>query len=145
MFAVFRRRYFIYPEIQKPLIKQVVIGLTLLNLVQVLCLFLTMKWIESLVQGNISLVVDLRILGVWQKLIYASVIVPVLFNIVISLFITLYVSNRFAGPLFRLEREIDHFLAGNTNNLDVSFRKSDYLHSLSRKVNRLAGNHGKNN
>lgn len=145
MFAVFRRRYFIYPEIQKPLIKQVVIGLTLLNLVQVLCLFLTMKWIESLVQGNISLVVDLRILGVWQKLIYVSVIVPVLFNIVISLFITLYVSNRFAGPLFRLEREIDHFLAGNTNNLDVSFRKSDYLHSLSRKVNRLAGNHGKNN
>lgn len=145
MFAVFRRRYFIYPEIQKPLIKQVVIGLTLLNLVQVLCLFLTMKWIESLVQGNISLVVDLRILGVWQKLIYASVIVPVLFNIVISLFITLYVSNRFAGPLFRLEREIDHFLAGNTNNLDVSFRKSDYLHSLSRKVNRLAGNHRKNN
>lgn len=145
MLSAFRRRYFIYPEIQRPLIKQVVIGLTLLNFVQIFCLFMTMKWIEGLIHGNISLVVDLKVLGVWQKLIYASVIVPVLFNIVISLFITLYVSNRFAGPLFRLEREIDHFLAGNTKNLDVSFRKSDYLHSLSRKVNRLASSPEKNN
>lgn len=134
---VLRRKYFIYPEIQKPLMWQIFIGLTLLSILQMAGIFLAMRWMAGQVQADISLVVDYRVLGPWKRFLYLSIIVPMLINLVIGIFIVLYTSNRFAGPLFRLEREIDRYLNGETESINVQFRTKDYLHSLAQKINSI--------
>lgn len=96
-----------------------------------------MRWLEALTRHDISIVVDYRVLGPWKTLLYISIVVPMVLNLVIGLFIVLYVSNKFAGPLFRLERELDLFLTGQKGKLEVKFRKDDYLHTLSEKINKL--------
>lgn len=134
---ILRRKYFIYPEIQLPLMKQIAIGLTLLTILQISGVMLSMHWLEQASRADISIVVDYRVLGPWKNLLFLSVGIPVILNLAIGLFIVLYVSNKFAGPLFRLEKEIDLFIKGEKKELNVKFRNGDYLHSLSEKINKL--------
>lgn len=135
---ILRRKYFIYPEIQLPLMKQTAIGLTLLTILQVSGVYLSMHWLEAVSKADMSIVVDQRVLGPWKILLFLSVGIPVVLNLAIGLFIVLFVSNKFAGPLFRLEKEIDSFLKGEKKELNVKFRNNDYLHTLSEKINKLA-------
>jgi hypothetical protein len=60
-----------------------------------------------------------------------------IFNLIIGLFISLYISNRFAGPIFRLEREIDRYLRNEVSHVSVKLRTTDYLHSLAIKINAI--------
>ena len=132
---VLRRKYYIYPEIQKPLIKQIAISLILVCVIQCLFIFLSMKWLESKVQAEMSIFVDYRVLGPWKNLLYFSIFIPIVMNFTLGLFFILYISNKFAGPLFRLERELDLYLSDQKKDLVISFRTSDYLLRLAEKIN----------
>ncbi len=134
---IFRKTYFIYPEIQRPLIKMVIFSLVVISLFQCGFIFLSMKWLEAKIQADMTIVVDYRVFGPWKNLLYYSVFLPLVMNFIVGLSFILYVSNRFAGPLFRLERELDRYLGGETQELIVKFRKDDYLHTLAEKVNQL--------
>lgn len=134
---ILRRQYFIYPEIQKPLMMQIFVGLTILSVIQMAGIYLAMKWMGNQVAADISLVVDYRVLGSWKQFLYMAIILPMILNLVIGIFIVLYTSNKFAGPLFRLEREIDRYLSGETESVQVKFRTNDYLHSLATKINSI--------
>lgn len=133
----FKRKYFIYSEIQKPLMMQIVIGLILLSIIQMGGIYLAMKWMEAQVAGDITLVVDYRILGPWKNFLFLSVLLPMVINLAVGIFIVLYISNKFAGPLFRLEREIDFYLSGEAAHIQVKFRTNDYLQSLAQKINAI--------
>lgn len=135
---IFRKTYFIYPEIQRPLIKMIIFGLVLVTLFQCGFIFLSMKWLEAKIQADITVVVDYRVLGPWRNLLYLSVCFPVVINFLVGMAFVLYVSNRFAGPLFRLERELDRYLNNENEALQVKFRKDDYLHTLAEKINQLS-------
>ena len=132
---IFRRKLFIYPEIQSPILKQLLGGLFFLSVVQILGLSLSMVWLRQQTQMAIELVVDYRLLQPWKNLLYLSIIVPIIINFVIGLYLLLFISNRFAGPLFRLERELDNYLEKG-GRLHVKFRDSDNLKGLADKVNR---------
>lgn len=134
---ILRRKYFIYPEIQKPLMMQIFVGLTILSIIQIAGIFLAMKWMGAQVAADITLVVDYRVLGPWKNFLYMAIVLPMIVNLVIGIFIVLYTSNKFAGPLFRLEREIDRYLAGETDSVQVKFRTTDYLHALAKKINSI--------
>jgi hypothetical protein len=131
---VFRRKLFIYPEIQTPLLKQVLGALFFLSILQVLGISLSMVWLRHQTQMAVELVVDYRLLQPWKTLLYLSVIVPILINFLIGLYLLLFISNRFAGPLFRLERELDKYIE-NGGELHVKFRENDNLKVLANKVN----------
>ena len=137
MIHLLRRKYYIYPEIQKPLIKFVVISVISVSALQSAFIFFSMRWLEKVTQVDISVVVDYRFLGPWRNLLYISVFIPMVMNIILGFFFLLFVSNRFAGPLFRLERELDRFLSGEKKALNIQFRDRDYLHSLAKKINDL--------
>ena len=105
---ILRRKYFIYPEIQLPLMKQTAIGLTLLTILQISGVVLSMYWLESVAKADMSIVVDQRVLGPWKILLFLSVFIPVVLNLAIGLFIVLFVSitdelnlSRFIIVLFR--------------------------------------------
>ena len=132
-----KRQYFIYPEIQKPLMMQIFVGLTILSMIQMAGIYLAMKWMAMQVAADISIVVDYRVLGPWKQFLYMAILLPMIVNLVIGIFIVLYTSNKFAGPLFRLEREIDRYLSGETDSVQVKFRTNDYLHTLAQKINSI--------
>jgi hypothetical protein len=132
---ILRRKYFIYPEIQKPLMLQIFIGLMTLSAIQMFGIYLSMKWMAAQVQADLTIVVDYRVLGPWKLFLYLAIFLPMILNMIIGIIIVLYTSNKFAGPLFRLEREIDRYLAGETDGIKVKFRTDDYLHKLAEKIN----------
>ena len=115
----------------------VILSLVLISLFQCGFIFLSMKWLEAKIQADMTIVVDYRVFGPWKNLLYLSVFFPLVMNFLIGLGFILYVSNRFAGPLFRLERELDRYLKRENETLKVKFRKDDYLHSLAEKINQL--------
>ncbi len=131
---VFRRKLFIYPEIQTPLLKHVMGALFFLSVLQILGLSLSMVWLRHHSDMAIELVVDYRLLEPWKNLLYLSIIVPILINFLIGIYLLLFISNRFAGPLFRLERELDNYIEKG-GHLQVKFRENDNLKGLANKVN----------
>ncbi len=132
---IFRRVFFIYPEVQKPLLKQVALTLLVVSVAQSLFIYLSMKWLERTIQADISIVVDYRVLGSWKTLLYLSVIIPLIINFAVTIVFVLITSNKFAGPLFRLERDLDDYLSGKKDKLNIKFRKDDFLIGLADKIN----------
>ena len=117
-----------------PLIKQVFGAFFILSVLQVLGISLSMVWLRHQTQMAVELVVDYRLLQPWKNLLYLSIIVPIIINFLIGMYLLLFISNRFAGPLFRLERELDKYIE-NGGKLHVSFRQNDNLKGLAEKVN----------
>lgn len=131
---IFRRKLLIYPEIQLPLLKNTIIGILALVTFQVVGVVLSMLWLTQQTQLSMDIIVDYRILKPWKTLLYISIIIPVFVNLAIAAYIHLFISNKFAGPLYRLEKEIDKYIE-NGNNLNISFRETDNLKSLATKIN----------
>jgi hypothetical protein len=52
-------------------------------------------------------------------------------------FVALELSHRIAGPLFRLEKELDERIAGKTSGGEIKLRKKDELRPLVDKINKL--------
>lgn len=52
-------------------------------------------------------------------------------------FLALELSHRIAGPLFRLEKELDERIAGKTGGGEIKLRKKDELKNLTDKINKL--------
>ncbi|MFZ3230532.1 MAG: hypothetical protein WA160_10040 [Pseudobdellovibrio sp.] len=129
-----RRQLLIYKEIQIPILKNMAFILFALAVVQVLGLLGAMWYLEWKTQMPINIVVDFRILGWWKTFLYLSVIIPIIFNCLIGLYFILHFSNKFAGPLFRLERELDECLSTG-KQFSIKFRDDDYLKSIATKLN----------
>ena len=120
---VFRRKYFIYPEIQKPILIQIISGVVILSAIQVGLMCLSIYWLEHSSKVNMSILVDARVLGPWKNLMILSFVVPAIMNLAISTFVALYVSNKFAGPIYRIEKEIDAHLINKESKLEIKLRK----------------------
>ncbi len=134
---IFQRTLFIYPEIQRPLLIQVLVGLTLISIFQACGIYWALNWLASRVEADISIIVDYRVFGFWKNFLYGAIFIPMMINIMVGLYLVLFISNRFAGPIFRLEREIDRYLNHEIDTIAVKFRASDYLHNLAVKVNSI--------
>ena len=134
---IFRRKYFIYPEIQRPLIVLFTASFCVLILIQAAAFYGSIIWLKSLAQFDLNLVIDFRIIEVWKKMLFVIIVLSSILNLALSVFVTLFISNKFAGPLYRLEKELDLFLNGEKKELSVNFRKNDYLHQLANKINQI--------
>lgn len=129
-----RRQLLIYKEIQVPILKNMIFLLLALALIQIAGLLLAMKYLEWKTQLPLNIVVDFRILGWFKNILYLSILVPIFFNSFIGLYFLLHFSNKFAGPLFRLERELDECIKTD-KQFAIKFRDDDYLKSIAAKLN----------
>lgn len=134
---IFRRKYFIYPEIQKPLLSLAALSFLTTISISILAVYGSVRWLNSVTNFDVSLVVDYRILSAWKNILLVSFGLLALINFGFSVYFVLFVSNKFAGPIYRLEREIDMFLNNEKKELAVSFRKNDCLHRLAGKINQI--------
>jgi len=66
----------------------------------------------------------------WPLLVTATILLPFV------LYDTLRFSSRFAGPIFRLRRELKNYLQGQTYR-DIKFRDGDYWPDLADCCNQI--------
>lgn len=129
-----RRQLLIYKEIQVPMIKNILIILFVLAVVQISGLLIAMKYLEWKTELPLNIIVDFRILNWWKSFLYLSILIPIVFNCLIGIYFVLHFSNKFAGPLFRLERELDECIKTD-KPFSIRFRDDDYLKSIAEKLN----------
>lgn len=130
----FRRKLYIYPEIQNPIIKNFIITMILVSLFQILCIYGSMYWLQKITQAQIDIVVDRRVLGPWKNFLFLSILAPLVINGLISFLYILWSTNKFAGPVFRIEREITSYLKNEKSELELDLRKNDSLKSLAKLI-----------
>ena len=65
----------------------------------------------------------------------SAVAVPVVMFVILRT--VLVYSNKIAGPLYRLEKELDQILETNDFSVRIHFRKGDQLNSVADKINML--------
>lgn len=133
----FRRKLYIYPEIQNPVIKNFLITMVIVSVLQILCIYGSMYWLQSVTQSQLDIVVDRRVLGPWKNFLFLSILGPLVINAVISLFYILWSTNKFAGPIYRIEREITSYLKNEKTELNLNLRKDDSLKKLAQLITDL--------
>ena len=69
-------------------------------------------------------------------IIYTNLITLALI-LVVTIVVTLYLSNRIAGPIFRLEKEIARIGEGDLST-PISLRSDDQMQEFARRVNDMA-------
>jgi len=71
---------------------------------------------------------------------YELVLPPVIFNnlllMVIIIIVGIFYSHRIAGPIYRIEQDLQRVLAGE-KNVEIHLRKKDKLKSIADKINSL--------
>jgi hypothetical protein len=58
-------------------------------------------------------------------------------NLIFSILLSLYISNKFSGPIYHIENELDETLQSK-KKINIKLRKDDYLKSLAEKINKLS-------
>lgn len=72
-------------------------------------------------------------------LLVISCLMGIIVSGVLTIIITLFVSHRIAGPIYRLEKDIDEVDKGNLS-LDIRVRSNDELKDLAKSLNRMVSN-----
>ncbi len=88
-------------------------------------------WVFSSLGGSAAEAGALRISQLLPVLLLEALIVMVL----LAVFGVLY-SHRIAGPVYRMECDIERVLCGE-QNVEIRLRRFDQFQNLARKVNRL--------
>lgn len=124
-----RTRLFIDPQVQ---------GRFLCRVVFYWCMAVAVMGTLAAVQvafesrhAPMPIVINRTLLAFGPALIAAVVMLPLV------LFDALRFSNRFAGPMHRLRREVKR-LADGASYAPIDFRKGDYWYDLAQEFNRLA-------
>lgn len=111
--------------------------MVIVSVLQILCIYGSMYWLQSVTQSQLDIVVDRRVLGPWKNFLFLSILGPLVINAVISLFYILWSTNKFAGPIYRIEREITSYLKNEKTELNLNLRKDDSLKKLAQLITDL--------
>ena len=123
-----RHQWYVDSSVQKSLLKRMVIYClaSLLFVSMPIAFFKTLNQTDRNIVGHFMDVISTH----WPILLMLACMIP------FAVYDTLRLSNRFAGPVFRLRRELRHFRETGSMN-EVFFRDNDFWHDLSLGVNEL--------
>lgn len=131
---VTRKQYFIKGPIQSRYLILVLISMIVPTLLVSGCLYYL---IAVLMAKELALPDSIygHLVPVLKQInLYLAVGLPFVF--VILFFWAVIISHRLAGPIFRLEKDLDKIIAGD-HSVRISFREKDRLDSLSSKLNQV--------
>lgn len=128
-----RRTYFVDPEVQGTLLRKAawywLLSLLVVGSLNVLGWIFVAPGVNVLVQIRELLPSFFGILGI--AMVSSLIVLPILLYDLTKL------TNRFAGPILRLQRSLDALAEGKSIP-PLSFREGDYWHDLAEAVNRIA-------
>jgi hypothetical protein len=124
-----RTRLFIDPQVQGRLLCRVVLYWCMAVVVMG-----TLAGVQVAIEGRhapFEVVANRTLLAFGPALIAAVIMLPLI------LFDALRFSNKFAGPMHRLRREVKRLADGDSYS-PIDFRKGDFWYDLAQEFNRLA-------
>jgi hypothetical protein len=77
------------------------------------------------------------LLGLQLKALQGWLFINGLFYTVGVAILSIFISHRIAGPLYRLEKAVDEALASDDPARPIVLRQDDEFHTLADKINRL--------
>lgn len=130
-----RRQYFIKKEFQfKFILRFCLLILAGVIVSTILLLFFSQDTLTSSFQQS-RLVIENTSKAILPALIYTNLITLGLVSFA-SIIVTLFVSHKIAGPLFRLEKELKEIGEGDLTK-NVSLRDKDQLTSMAESLNKM--------
>ncbi len=129
-----RRKKFVGTPFQKKLLFLVFAAAVIPAAIVALCLYYL---IFNLLASQIAIpeAIAYNVIPVAQK-VFGIVAVAIPIVLIVIWFVALELSHRIAGPLFRLEKELDTRLRGDRKG-PIKLREHDELKNLAEKINRL--------
>lgn len=131
-----RKTRFIKGSFQKQLLIFIVLAAVIPALVVGACLYFIIFNLLAY-QIGIPETIAYNLLPVLRQV---NLIILVVFPVLLAIiwFVALVLSHRIAGPLYRIEKELDARISGRKQG-PIVLRKKDELKSLVEKINRLLG------
>lgn len=129
-----RKKYFIRGDIQGRYLFMIIMSSVIPAFIVALCLYYFMA---EFMARELAFpdAIYAHLVPVLKKIGYIMLVgLPIIFGIIFVWGI--YISHGFAGPIHRLEEDLDKILKGDLT-VRVKFRKRDRLDNLSGSLNRL--------
>jgi ABC-type xylose transport system permease subunit len=134
----FRKKLFIYPELQKSLIAYLMwLGVIVVVVNFIGSLIFLGQMVAILGSAEISPQYDLSqvIFQAWLRTIVSTV---VLGAVVVGIFgyFSLHLSNKIAGPAVQMKAKLAAFLENNSTE-EIKLRNNDYFKDLAELINKV--------
>ena len=129
-----RTQYFMKGPLQKRYLIHSVLMMTIPTALVALCLYILIFYLVSE-----QLAVPQTIINTLQPVLIkvnniVGIGLPIIFAILFGW--AVMISHRFAGPMYRLERDLEKIAQGD-HSLRIRFRKKDQLDDLAAKLNEV--------
>lgn len=129
-----RKQYFIKGPIQSRYLILTVISMVVPTVLVVATLYYLQAQLMAQELGLPESIYG-HLVPVLKKInIYLAIGLPIIFLIIF--FYAVIISHRLAGPIFRLEKDLDRIIAGD-HSVRVKFREKDALDNLANKLNQV--------
>ncbi len=130
-----RRQYFIDRKFQTGFILKFVGVLVFGALLSVgVTMFATQATLTSSFEGS-KLVIEKTSLAILPSVVFTNVITTLIVGAVVVV-VTLLVSHKIAGPMFRFEKDLEEISQGNLQK-HIQTRNGDQLGEVARKLNAM--------
>lgn len=126
-----RREYYIYPDIQFKYIRLVIL---LMALVTILILYTVDQTSYGILARKLSIVCPEENMRGVYSLFNSTLVLRLLVMAAVIVVATMYLSHRIAGPVYRIERDLNEVSQGDLTRRIV-LRKTDDLKRLANELN----------
>lgn len=133
-----RRQYFINRKFQAGFILKFLLVLVLGALVSVAVTMLTTQATLTSSFQDSKLVIEKTSLAILPSVVLTNIITTVFVGVIVIV-ITLLVSHKIAGPMFRFEKDLAEISQGNLQK-HVHIRNGDQFGSVAKNLNEMVGN-----
>ena len=127
-----RRNYFIDKSFQTKFILKFCLIVILSSITIAILLFILSRNFTTVAIENAHVIVK-GTSSFLAPIIIETLSLVTVFSAICVIILTLFVSHKIAGPLYRLKKEIDEMKNGNMN-LDFRTRKADQLQELANSL-----------
>jgi methyl-accepting chemotaxis protein len=132
---IVRRQYFIKKDFQTRFIVKFILVLVIGGVISVGLTMLTTRGTLTTSYVNSRLLIQNTPLAIMPSVVLTTLITIVVVGIVIAI-VTLLVSHKIAGPMYRFEKDIERIAGGDLKN-HINLRKGDQFQETVKTLNSM--------
>lgn len=133
-----RRHFFIKKNFQSRFILKFCILVLLGTMISTVLIFMFSQDTLTSSFNQSRLVVKTTSFAILPAVIYTNIITLILISFA-TIFVTLFISHKIAGPMFRFEKEIK-IIAGGDLTVKIHLRRKDQITELAYDINNMTAN-----
>ncbi|BHH84235.1 HAMP domain-containing protein [Desulforhopalus sp. 52FAK] len=133
-----RRQYFINKKFQTGFILKFIGVLIFGALLSVgVTMLTTQATLTSSFEGS-KLVIEKTSLAILPSVVFTNIITTLIVGLIVIV-VTLFISHKIAGPMFRFEKDLEEISQGNLQK-HIQTRQGDQFGSVAENLNNMVGN-----